>query len=62
MTISDLANLLAYSNSKLILPGNEVIYTTPDNEQFKTYAEASNHISELTKNIEEVDLSNIIFL
>ena len=59
MTISDLANLLAYSNSKLILPGNEVIYTTPDNEQFKTYAEASNHISELAKNIEEVDLSDI---
>jgi hypothetical protein len=59
MTISDLANLLAYSNSKLILPGNEVIYTTPDNEQFKTYAEASNHISELAKNIEEVDLDNI---
>lgn len=59
MTISDLANLLAYSNSKLILPGNEVIYTTPDNEQFKTYSEASNHISELAKNIEEVDLSNV---
>lgn len=59
MTISDLANLLAYSNSKLILPGNEVIYTTPDNEQFKTYAEASNHISELAKNIEDVDLSDI---
>ena len=60
MTISDLANLLAYSNSKLILPGNEVIYTTPDNEQFKTYAEASNHISELAKNIEEVDLDKNI--
>ena len=59
MTISDLANLLAYSNSKLILPGNEVIYTTPDNENFKTYQEASNHISELAKNIEEVDLSDI---
>lgn len=59
MTISDLANILAYSNSKLILPGNEVTYTTPDNEQFKTYAEASNHISELAKNIEEVDLSNV---
>ncbi len=59
MTISDLANLLAYSNSKLILPGNEVIYTTPDNENFKTYAEASNHISELSKNIEEIDLNNV---
>jgi hypothetical protein len=60
ITISDLANLLAYSNSKLILPGNEVIYTTPNNEQFKTYAEASNHISELAKNIEEIDLNKNI--
>jgi hypothetical protein len=57
MTISDLANLLAYSNSKLILPGNKVIYTTQDNENLKTYQEASNHISELPKNIEEVDLN-----
>lgn len=57
MTIGDLADLLAYSNSKLILPGNEVIYTTPDNQTFKTYAEASNHISELTKNVKDVDLS-----
>jgi hypothetical protein len=60
MTIGDIADLLAYSNSKLILPGNEVIYTTPDNQKFKTYQEASNHISELTK-LDEVDLSKIIF-
>ena len=59
MTLGDIANLLAYSNSKLILPGNEVIYTTPDNQQFKTYQEASNHISELAKNVEDVDLSDI---
>lgn len=57
MTIGDLADLLAYSNSKLILPGNEVVYTTPDNQTFKTYAEASNHISELAKNVKDVDLS-----
>jgi len=55
MTLGDIADLLAYSNSKLILPGNEVIYTTPDNQTFKTYQEASNHISELTK-LGEVDL------
>ena len=36
MTINDLSDLLAYSNSKLILPGYEVEYTTPDNEKFKT--------------------------
>ncbi len=47
MTLGDIADLLAYSNSKLILPGNEVVYTTPDNQTFKTYQEASNHISEL---------------
>ncbi|HEY8364887.1 MAG TPA: hypothetical protein VIK84_04880, partial [Haloplasmataceae bacterium] len=59
MTLGDIADLLAYSNSKLILPGNEVIYTTPDNQQFKTYAEASKHISDLAKSIEDVDLSDI---
>lgn len=59
ITVNDLANILAYSNSKLILPGNEVIYTTPDNQQFKTYAEASNHISELAKSSEDVDLSSV---
>ena len=59
MTLGDLSDLLAYSNSKLILPGNEVIYTTPDNEKFKTYQEASNHISELAKNVKDVDLNNI---
>jgi hypothetical protein len=58
MTINDLADLLAYSNSKLILPGYEVEYTTPDNMKFKTYQEASNHISELTK-LGEVDLDKV---
>lgn len=59
MTIGDLADLLAYSNSKLILPGNEVIYTTPDNQTFKTYQEASNHISELANNVQDVDLNSV---
>jgi len=59
MTLGDLANLLAYSNSKLILPGYEVEYTTPDNNKFKTYQEANNHISELAKNVKDVDLDNI---
>ena len=60
MTLGDLSDLLAYSNSKLILPGNEVIYTTPDNMRFKTYSEASKHISELTKSVKDVDLDNIV--
>jgi ribonuclease HI len=62
MTINDLADLLAYSNSKLILPGYEVEYTTPDNMKFKTYQEASNHISQLAKNVKDVDLDNISLL
>ena len=59
MTLNDLSDLLAYSNSKLILPGNEVVYTTPDNQTFKTYQEASNHIGELAKTTKNVDLNNI---
>ena len=59
MTLGDISNLLAYSNSKLLLPGYEVEYTTPDNEKYKTYKEASNHISLLLEFSEEVDLSNV---
>lgn len=59
MTLGDIADLLAYSNSKLILPGYEVEYTTPDNQKFKTYQEASNYISKLAKSVEDVDLDTI---
>lgn len=59
-TIEDLANILAYSNSKLILPGYEVEYTTPDNQKFKTYQEASNHISNLAKSVKDVDLDKVV--
>ena len=59
MTLGDLSDLLAYSNSKLILPGYEVIYTTPDNMKFKTYQEASKHISDLDRSVKDVDLSAI---
>ena len=59
MTLGDLSDLLAYSNSKIILPGYEVEYTTPDNMKFKTYVEASKHISDLARSVEDVDLNNI---
>ena len=59
MTIGDIADILAYSNSKLILPGYEVEYTTPDNQTFKTYQEASNHISQLAKESKDVNLSDV---
>lgn len=62
ITINDLADLLAYSNSKIILPGYEVIYTTPDNQKFRTYSDANKHISELAnigKNA-NLDIESII--
>jgi hypothetical protein len=59
MTLGDLADLLAYSNSKLILPGYKVVYTTPDNNQFETYAEASKYISTLAKETNLPNLDNI---
>lgn len=59
MTLGDIADVLAYSNSKLILPGYEVLYTTPDNQKFKSYGEASAHISELAKLSKNVDIPNI---
>jgi hypothetical protein len=59
MTLNDLANLLAYTNSKIILPGSRVEYTTPDNSKFSTYQEASNHISKLFKESKDVDLSDV---
>jgi len=57
LTIGDLSNILAYSNSKLILPGYKVEYTTPDNMKFDTYEGASNHVSQLSKDIRKIDLN-----
>lgn len=59
MTLSDLADLLAYKNSKILLPGHEIKYTTPDGETFETYEEASAHISELAKSADNVDISDV---
>jgi hypothetical protein len=59
MTLNDLANLLAYTNSKIILPGSKIEYTTPDNQKFSTYQEASNHISELFIEYKDVDVSDV---
>ena len=58
-TLGDISDIIAYSNNKLILPGYKVKYTTPDNVEFPTYGEASQHISELTSNVEDVNLSDI---
>ena len=56
-TLGDISDIIAYSNNKLILPGYKVKYTTPDNVQFPTYGEASQHISELANSVQDIDLS-----
>jgi hypothetical protein len=58
LTLGELSDLLAYSNSKIILPGYKVEYTTPDNNKFSTYSQALKHVGELAKNAIEPDLSN----
>ena len=59
MTLDELSTLLAYSNSKIILPGSKVEYTTPDGTKHSTYQEASNYISKLFNESKDVDLSGV---
>lgn len=59
LTLGDIADIIAYGNNKLILPGYEVKYTTPDNKSFSSYGEASQHISDLVKSTEKINVSRI---
>jgi hypothetical protein len=59
LTLDEIATVLAYSNSKLILPGFEIRYTTPDNLVFSTWGEASRHVTELGKRIEDINLEEV---
>jgi hypothetical protein len=59
ITLEDLANLLAYTNSKIVLPNTVIEYNTPDGERFATYKEASNHITKLFKESKDVDVSDM---
>jgi hypothetical protein len=58
LTLHDLADVFAYGNSKILLPGYEVQYTTPDNSKFTSYAEASAYISSLASSA-DIDLDSV---
>lgn len=66
LRVSDIANLIAYSNSKFVRPGYAIEYHTPDGKSFKSYETASKHISDLTKtanidiNLDDITLTNDI--
>lgn len=58
-TLDDIANILAYSNSKIILDGWKVEYSTPLGNKYDTLEEVNNEIRGLADANVEVDLSNI---
>ena len=58
-TLDDIANILAYSNSKIILDGWKVEYSTPLGNKYDTLEEVNNEIRGLANANVEVDLSNI---
>lgn len=58
-TLDDIANILAYSNSKIILDGWKVEYQTPLGNKYDTLEEVNNEIRGLADANAEVDLSGI---
>lgn len=58
-TLDDIANILAYSNSKIILDGWKVEYQTPLGNKYDTLEEVNNEIRGLADADVEVDLSDV---
>ena len=58
-TLDDIANILAYSNSKIILDGWKVEYSTPLGNKYDTLEEVNNEIRGLADANVEVDLSGV---
>lgn len=58
-TLNDLAEIMAYGNNKIILPGYKVEYSTPLGNKYDTLEEVNNEIRGLADANVEVDLSGI---
>ncbi len=58
-TLDDIANILAYSNSKIILDGWKVEYSTPLGNKYDTLEEVNNEIRGLADANVEIDLSGV---
>ena len=58
-TLNDLAEIMAYGNNKIILPGYKVEYSTPLGNKYDTLEEVNNEIRGLADANVEVDLENI---
>ena len=58
-TLNDLAEIMAYGNNKIILPGYKVEYSTPLGNKYDTLEEVNQEIRGLADANVEVDLSDI---
>lgn len=55
-TLDDLANIMAYGNNKIILPGYKVEYQTPLGNKYDTLEEVNNERKTLIDTLEDIDL------
>lgn len=58
-TLNDLAEIMAYGNNKIILPGYKIEYSTPLGNKYDTLEEVNNEIRGLADSNVEVDLSGV---
>lgn len=58
-TLNDLAEIMAYGNNKIILPGYKIEYSTPLGNKYDTLEEVNNEISKLADSSDDVDLSKV---
>ena len=58
-TLNDLAEIMAYGNNKIILPGYKVEYSTPLGNKYDTLEEVNNEIRGVADASVEVDLSGV---
>ncbi len=58
-TLNDLAEIMAYGNNKIILPGYKIEYSTPLGNKYDTLEEVNQEIRNLADVNAEVDLSDV---
>ena len=58
-TLNDLAEIMAYGNNHIILPGYKVEYSTPLGNKYETLEEVNQEIRDLANSDVEVDLSDV---
>ena len=60
-TLNDLAEIMAYSNNKIILPGWKIEYDTPLGNKYETLEEVNNEIANITKLFKDLSIEDLDF-